>query len=440
MDGRLILLVCVVGVCLSKRLHIPKSKEKKHSRKHDVNPSCIHVDHNTNVTLRGGINAGKFIKRKHAKTVESCIEECCKDKSCDVAFKLGSSCYSVYCYTKNSCETIPTSSSDSPGTVHISHIIRKSDDTETDRKLPKKDIVTVENLPRGNNTCLFSRVAYNQTITGGIHSWQSMDLGKFLDVHDCADKCCNADNCKIAAIRGNTCYAVECFEKTYCESRDAPSTDENMNILVYMNIKNGNRQNIMDTCSKRCVDGICTNDKTCLCDAGVKGEHCDIGETDGKCDPKCGPHGKCNSFDKCVCDLGWAGYKCDEKIECNPPCKNGICVDSEIRQCKCRIGWKGLHCNMTTGDKSVLASKGEHVLFTHFEIEPELAIKIPAESPPLRGSQPVSAITVASCCGVASMLILIFVVISKTRQNRALRRQYLEAKSKSSVHQSRKGY
>lgn len=312
--------------------------------------------------------------------------------------------------------------------------------TQTETTKYKDDMAKKNKVPanrlRGNNTCLFSRVAYNQTITGGIHSWQSIDLGDFIDLHDCAERCCRTDNCMVAAVRENKCFAVECFEKTYCQSKRVPKPTAveaggALNALIYMNIVNGVRQKIIDSCNvEKCVDGICTNDDTCLCDAGVKGIHCDEGETDGKCDPPCGQNGQCNSFDRCQCKPGWEGYKCDRQIICDPPCRNGNCVDSVQRRCECRIGWSGQLCNRTTGDKAVLASTGEQVLFTHFEIEPELAIKIPANAPPSssRGSEPVSAITVASCCGLASMFILIFVVVTKTRQNRMLRRQYLEAK------------
>ena len=50
-------------------------------------------------------------------------------------------------------------------------------------------------------------------------------------------------------------------------------------------------------------------------------------------------------------------------------------------ECKCDYGWEGKYCNESNGDKMVLASSGEEVLFTESEIESELDIKIPESFP-----------------------------------------------------------
>ena len=337
----------------------------------DLPPLCNHIGHSNNATLRGGINSGTFIKRENATSFDDCIEECCRDPKCDVAFELEKACYSVYCFTAKLCEVVPNLNSASTGSVRIAQVIHgvnnnpNDTDTHTDlgsvqptpnpkhmktekktqknvkvdsiqtptvknaMKVPERQrnqkayrkpgtlirekVVNQTSIPtdtpvtkqgmtktankktgkqtpasiqtfkpvpketkspisittkkqsvkqtihpnkplvkqtgkptdtpatkqtqatqqtemsttmevakknkvpssrnrlKGNNTCVFSRVAYNQTIVGGTQSWQSIDLGDFIDLHDCAEKCCRTDNCMVAAVRENKCFAVECL-------------------------------------------------------------------------------------------------------------------------------------------------------------------------------------------------------------------------------------
>ena len=96
-------------------------------------------------------------------------------------------------------------------------------------------------MPNGD-ICLFSRVAYNQSITGGKHAGEVIDLGKYVDVHDCAEKCCQHENCEVAQVRDDKCYAVDCFTKELCKSRPTKPTNGKEMMLVYMNKRNNVRQ------------------------------------------------------------------------------------------------------------------------------------------------------------------------------------------------------
>ena len=64
-----------------------------------------------NVTLRGGITAGKFRDRGVLPNVEECLRICCIAKSCDLAFMLGNHCFSVSCKTQALCEVATARSS-----------------------------------------------------------------------------------------------------------------------------------------------------------------------------------------------------------------------------------------------------------------------------------------------------------------------------------------
>lgn len=371
-------------------------------------PTCTHIDQRDNVTLRGGVKAGKFTKHGIVKNLDKCIDICCQDETCDMAFMPGHTCYTVKCYSEKTCESIPADpSSASVGGIRISHIIRnggKGDDVDEFRR---KNGVNRNTKPNGDS-CLFSRVMYGHTIVGGSHAGEIIDLGNLVDIRDCAEKCCQHDNCEVAMVKGGKCFAIDCFTKGLCDSVEDPMTKRN--VLVYMNKRNGKRTPHRKLCNRPCVSGICTNDDTCLCDVGFKGVTCNLNETKGACDPPCGEHGHCNTNDTCLCEDGWEGHKCVKKIVCATPCKNGFCTNRERNECKCDMGWEGQFCNETNGDKMVLASSGEEVLFTESEMEPELDIKIP-ESPPIRGSESISTLAIALCCGIASAVLGAIVLI-----------------------------
>lgn len=374
-------------------------------------PGCTHLDQRDNVTLRGGIKSGKFTKHGVVKSMDTCIDQCCQDKNCDVAFMPGTTCYTVKCYSEYSCQSIPAMPSNLPlGGIQISHIIRnggKGDDLDEFRK---QSGVNRNSKEKGMDKCVFSRVAYNQTIVGGDHAGEIIDLGKLVNTRDCAEKCCQHDNCEVAVIRNNKCFAVDCFTKNLCDSKRVPLINGNMHMLIYMNKRNNKREYRRELCKTHCMNGICINEDKCFCDVGFKGEHCDVRETKGRCDPMCGLHGKCYVNDTCLCGEGWEGMTCEKQIKCKPACEHGHCINGHTGECKCDFGWSGKTCNDSTSDRVVVASTGEQVLFTESEIEPELDIKVPV-APPMHGSESVSALAIALCCGLASAVLGAVVVV-----------------------------
>ena len=65
----------------------------------------------TNVTLRGGIAAGRFRDRGKVPSIQACVEICCISKTCDVAFLLKNNCFSVTCLNERQCEAVKARSS-----------------------------------------------------------------------------------------------------------------------------------------------------------------------------------------------------------------------------------------------------------------------------------------------------------------------------------------
>ena len=96
------------------------------------------MDLKQGVTLRSGIKAGKFTRQGIVRDMQTCIDACCQDPTCDVAFMPGHVCYTVECTSEKTCEAVPaTASSAVNGSVKISHIVRgggKGDDIEKFKK------------------------------------------------------------------------------------------------------------------------------------------------------------------------------------------------------------------------------------------------------------------------------------------------------------------
>ena len=76
-----------------------------------VHHSCPASNILYNVTLKMGLHSGEFEKIGRVDSMDDCIELCCKADRSDVAFMLGRICYSVKCYSKELCKTVPVLSS-----------------------------------------------------------------------------------------------------------------------------------------------------------------------------------------------------------------------------------------------------------------------------------------------------------------------------------------
>lgn len=90
-----------------------------------------------NVTLQGGIHAGKFNKVGPTKDMNACVRYCCEERSCDVAFMAKQNCYLVSCLSKSLCDSIPT---DSPKLFpRLSYVTRTFFQTRT-KIVPNQDL------------------------------------------------------------------------------------------------------------------------------------------------------------------------------------------------------------------------------------------------------------------------------------------------------------
>ncbi|XP_029205947.2 uncharacterized protein LOC114969793 isoform X4 [Acropora millepora] len=73
----------------------------------DTKFSCPEIKTLTKVTLKGGLKAGDFTDTGKVGSIKECYATCCQQSSCNLAFMLGQNCFSVKCYNKDLCSTIP---------------------------------------------------------------------------------------------------------------------------------------------------------------------------------------------------------------------------------------------------------------------------------------------------------------------------------------------
>lgn len=67
---------------------------------------CTHSPVSTNVTLKGGRDAGKFVNLGEVESMHMCTALCCAKPTCDLAFMLGDTCVAVECASEEKCQTV----------------------------------------------------------------------------------------------------------------------------------------------------------------------------------------------------------------------------------------------------------------------------------------------------------------------------------------------
>ncbi len=101
--------------------------------------------------------------------------------------------------------------------------------------------------------------------------------------------------------------------------------------------------------------GTCSKRRTlafeCQCPPEYTGLRCDQ-RVAGSCIEKgCSKKGKCavnstNGYYSCECESGFGGEFCESE-QCNPKCKNGVCVKAAtgFYRCECKSSYKGADCS-----------------------------------------------------------------------------------------------
>lgn len=97
-------------------------RRRREGRASSNEVSCKESTIEQNVTLKGGLEAGYFRKLAQHVAMRLCVELCCEEKGCDVAFMWGKNCYGVQCFTHELCDVIPASKNKVSGSLMVSHV------------------------------------------------------------------------------------------------------------------------------------------------------------------------------------------------------------------------------------------------------------------------------------------------------------------------------
>lgn len=166
--------------------------------------SCSQSPIQNNMTLKGGIQAGYFRKLAEHVAMQLCVELCCEDKGCDVAFMTGKSCYGVQCFNEELCRAFPAKRQVNDP-VLISHVTFKGE-----KVLPKDQV-------KGKLQCVSTRIKVGSTLRGGLKAGNFTDVGIVEDPKVCVNLCCVSETCNVAMMINERCFLVTCFSTRLCQ-------------------------------------------------------------------------------------------------------------------------------------------------------------------------------------------------------------------------------
>ena len=188
-----------------------------------------------NVTLRNGINSGYFRDEGTVKSMQQCIELCCRRMNCSVAFMLVNRCFSVSCYNKFSCKSIPARTSIfEPQLAYV----RRNLDTLFSASISLTDTISItasrtdfsasstyststwtkRNIIRFHDNCRYGNKEKKVTLRGGVNAGSFIDTGVVTNIEQCVNHCCQATNCDVAFMITKRCFLVTCLSFQLCES------------------------------------------------------------------------------------------------------------------------------------------------------------------------------------------------------------------------------
>uniref|UniRef100_A0A7M5X7V4 Uncharacterized protein n=1 Tax=Clytia hemisphaerica TaxID=252671 RepID=A0A7M5X7V4_9CNID len=199
----------------------PSSTKAVDSTTEGAANKCSHQPILNNVTLTGGIRSGKFKSHGHVDNMKDCIQYCCDQDECDLAFMVKNTCFSLKCLDDKLCRS--KAAKPSPYHPMVAYMTRyKPQKIATETGSTKGEISSSNE----ESTCKDMRVSkiYNDvTLNGGINSGDFTDKGHVSSIDECVSKCCDTDTCNVAFVIKNTCFLVKCKSYDNCGLKSARS-------------------------------------------------------------------------------------------------------------------------------------------------------------------------------------------------------------------------
>jgi len=195
-----------------------------------------------NVTLRGGVHAGKFTELGEGISMRSCVGKCCDTPLCDVAFMFSDKCYAVGCYDESQCQAVLAKpSSLNPKLAYVT-------------KYRAMGLTTMDVVPSGIEFDVKETMDYcaadqkhgpiytNKTLFGGMKAGNFSFLGNVNDIKGCLRKCCSKSDCDMAyLVNQQQCFSVKCYSPELCQIADEPLKHQRIEISKLVKKKRKSR-------------------------------------------------------------------------------------------------------------------------------------------------------------------------------------------------------
>ncbi|XP_074607782.1 uncharacterized protein LOC141860552 isoform X2 [Acropora palmata] len=220
-----------------RKMETPAEKETNEAPSIPPDPKdlkCKHSNITNNKDLPGGIHKNNFTEVKEAKNMASCMNKCCDNKDCDLAYMVQKKCYAVSCTKKEYC--IPMTVKASKKSPLMSAMIMKvQSKVETDLSAVATPPEDSTEFASNSGTCSDSRISTDIKLRPGVFSNNFTNLGEANDIHRCISRCCIRPSCDIAYLLNNKCFAVQCLDGVMCQTNAEPAASGANVQLAYMN-------------------------------------------------------------------------------------------------------------------------------------------------------------------------------------------------------------
>lgn len=206
------------------------------------------------VRLVGGLYSGSYRVIGRVKNMTACMDACCKEKECTVAFMERRTCYAMKCLDKALCKSTIAGSDSSVGYVirdgwtlyksahdsitdaaildglHSSNVtIAKGKQSKNTKKIngtaPKLPELPTPDTSQGMDIgyCEKGTTLENHRLMGGMKAGVFNDHGEVEDMETCSEYCCRDKECHLAYMVDKSCYSVKCFNSELCKTFTAPN-------------------------------------------------------------------------------------------------------------------------------------------------------------------------------------------------------------------------
>ena len=202
----------------------------------------------------GSLEPGSWRLGGKTSNGSKCVELCCLQSGCDLAFQIGEFCYSLACYEDNrGCNplALPVGLSylrfkrrEKLATKHAGSLEDKlprkvvsNRTTQSEKKkvlgrpiegesagIPSPSAKVFSKMIQSTNwygsevsgLCGYS-VWRNMFFRAGHHAGEFRQARNISSVRTCAENCCNSTSCDVAYIVENICFLVKCRDESSCE-------------------------------------------------------------------------------------------------------------------------------------------------------------------------------------------------------------------------------